>query len=72
MRTKAYVLIAVEFETPAFYDSGLGESSNPSHPGIQFLENEKRNFIWDEVHEWIADKPEFVRIQKVSLTREAK
>lgn len=71
MRTKAYVLIAVDFETPIYHDSGLGETSNPSHPGIKFLENEKRNFIWDEVDKWIADKPEFIRVQRVSLTREA-
>ena len=70
MRTKAYVLIAVDFETPRYRDSGQSEDTNPNHPGTQFLENEKRNFIWDEVAKWIADKPEFVRIQKVSLTRE--
>jgi hypothetical protein len=72
MRTEAYVLIKVDIEMPQYRDSGAGENSNPSHPGIKFLENEKRNFIWDEVHKWIADKPEFIRIQKVSLTREAK
>ena len=67
--TKALVIIEVDIDTPVHRDSGAGESSNPSHPGIRFLEDEKRNYIWDEVHKWINDKNEFVQIVKVSLNK---
>ena len=68
--TKALVTIEVDIETPVHRDSGAGESSNPSHPGIRFLEDEKRNYIWDEVHNWVKDKNEFAKVLKVSLIKE--
>ena len=67
--TKALVTIEIDIDIPVYRSSNLGESSNPSHPGIKFLENEKRNYIWDEVYKWINNKNEFLKIVKVSLTK---
>jgi hypothetical protein len=70
--TKALVTIEVDIDTPVHRDSGAGESSNPSHPGRRFLEDEKRNYIWDEVHKWVENKNEFSKIVKVQLVKEGK
>jgi hypothetical protein len=69
--TKALVTIEVDIETGRTRDSGLGESSNPDHHGIRFVEDEKRGFIWDSVHDWLSNNPEFKTVVKVSLPKEA-
>jgi len=69
--TKALVTIEVDVETGRDATSGLGESSNPSHPGQRFLQDEKRGFIWESVHDWLKSHPEFKTVVKVSLPKEA-
>ena len=69
--TKAFVTIEVDVETGRTRDSGLSESCNPDHHGIRFVEDEKRGFIWDSVHDWLKNHPEFKTVVKVSLPKEA-
>lgn len=66
MITKALVTIEVEFNTRHVpVQEGLGESSNPSHQPRSRIVQAKRDFIWDQVHEWVAGKPEFVCVRAV-------
>lgn len=68
--TKALVTIEVDFDTyNVANQSGLGESSNPEHPPARRIEQAKREWVWDETHNWLKDKKEFIQIVKVSLTR---
>jgi hypothetical protein len=69
--TKALVTIEVDIETNRDRSSGLGESSNPDHHGIRFLEDEKRGEIWDCVHSWLQNQNGFITVKKVSLPKEA-
>jgi len=70
--TKALITIEVNFDVGRDRSSGLGVSSNPDYHGIRFIEQEKRDFIWDETAKWFQSKREFVQIKKVSLIREEK
>ena len=68
--TKALVIIEVDINTGHYRSSGLGESSHPNHPGIRFIEDEKRGEIWDRVHGWLQNQNEFITVKKVSLIKE--
>ena len=69
--TKALVTIEVDIDTHDIpVQTGLGESSNPGHPPQRRIAEAKRDHIWDVTHDLLKDKSEFVRIVKVSLTKE--
>ena len=69
--TKALVTIEVDIDTYGFpVQTGLGESSNPSHPGQNAIAEGKRERIWNVTYDLLKDKSEFVQIVKVSLTKE--
>ena len=71
--TRALVTIEVDIDTSGIlelHESGLGESSNPNHPGQRHIEEGKRNYIWDETAKWFQLKTEFVAIKKVSLIKD--
>lgn len=70
--TKALITIEVDVDTSGIlelHNSGLGESSNPNHSGQRHIQEGKRNYIWDVIHDLLKDKSEFVQIVKVSLTK---
>jgi len=69
--TKALVTIEVDIETGRDRSSGLGESSNPDYHGIRFVEDGKREEIWDCVHSWLQNQNGFITVKKVSLPKEA-
>jgi hypothetical protein len=69
--TKALVTIEVDIETGRDSSAGLGESSNPDHHGIKFVEDKKRGEIWDCVHDWLQNQNGFITVKKVSLPKEA-
>jgi len=70
--TKALVTIEVDFDTWGIpTQEGLGESSNPEHPPMRRINEAKRDFIWDEIHQMLVDKNQFVQIKKVSLIKKA-
>jgi len=69
--TKALVTIEVDIDTWGFpVQEGLGESSNPSHPGQRAITEGKRERIWDVTHNLLKDKSEFVKVVKVSLIKD--
>jgi hypothetical protein len=71
--TKALVTIEVDVNTWGFpVQEGLGESSSPQHLGKQRIDEGRREHIWDITHGLLKDKPEFVRVVKVSLIKERK
>jgi hypothetical protein len=68
--TKALVTIEVDFDTYGIpVQTGLGESSNPSHPGQRHIMEGKRNYIWDSVAKFIETNPEMKSVVKVRLVR---
>ena len=67
--TKALVTIEVDIDTGVHHSSGLGQNSNPNHPGIRFIEDEKRGEIWDRVYGWLQNQNEFIIVKKVSLIK---
>jgi hypothetical protein len=70
--TKALITIEVDVDTSGIlelHNSGLGESSNPNHPGQRHIQEGKRNYIWDVADSFLKTNSEFVRIVKVSLTK---
>ena len=67
--TKALVTIEVDIDTGRDRSSGLGESSNPDHHGIRFIEYEKRGEIRARVYGWLQNQNEFITVKKVSLIK---
>ena len=67
--TKALVTIEVDIDTGRDRSEGLGESSNPDHYGIRFIEDGKRGEIWDRVYGWLQNQNEFITVKKVSLIK---
>jgi hypothetical protein len=69
--TKALVTIEVDIDTYGIpVQTGLGESSNPNHPGQRHIQNSKRGYIWDVIYNLLKNKSEFVQIVKISLMKE--
>lgn len=70
---RALVTIEVDIDTyHCISDASLGESSNPRRPGIRWIEEKSRGWIWDEVHKMLENKKEFIGVKKVSLMKEGK
>jgi hypothetical protein len=70
--TKALVTIEVDVDTYGFpVQTGLGESSNPEHPPQRRIAEAKRDHIWNFVYDLLKNKPQFIQVVKVSLTKEA-
>ena len=70
--TKALVTIEVDFDTFGIpVQEGLGESSNPDHPGQRRIQEGKRDYIWDSVSKLLANIPEVKQVIKVSIPKEA-
>ena len=67
--TKALVTIEVDIDMGRDRSSGLGESSNPDHHGIRFIEDEKRGEIRERVYGWLKNQNEFITVKKVSLIK---
>ena len=72
--TKALVTIEVDFDTYGIVGipQGLGESSNPSHPGQRRIHTAKAEYIWDCVAELIEINPNLKKVVKVQLIKEEK
>ena len=71
--TRALVTIEVDIDTSHVNTHrGLGESSNPNHPRIRWIQEESRGWIWDYMHSWLFGEPTFKKIVKVSLIKEGK
>jgi len=71
--TKALVTIEVDVDTSGIlelHNSGLGESSNPNHPGQRHIQEGKRNYIWDITDQFLRGNSEFVKVVKVSLIKD--
>jgi len=69
--TKALVTIEVDFDTYGIpVQTGLGESSNPSHPGQRRIHTAKAEYIWDCVAKFIETNPDLKRVVKVRLVKE--
>jgi len=71
--TKALVTIEVDFDTYGIpVQTGLGESSNPSHPGQRRIHTAKAEHIWDCVAKFIEINPDLKKVVKVQLVKEGK
>jgi len=70
--TKALVTIEVDIDTAhTNIWRGLGDSSNPEILRTRHKQDLQRDWIWDQVHLWVKDQLDFVRVTKVSLVRES-
>ena len=69
--TKAFVTIEVDIDTYGIpVQTGLGESSNPSHPGQRRILEAKRDYIWDLINDELISLNINPTIKSVRLFKE--
>ena len=68
--TKALITIEVDIDTYGIpVQTGLGENSNPSHPGQRHIQNSKRGYIWDLIGDVLQSSHINSTIKSVRLSK---